>query len=55
MNNKIPSNFDLPKLVEILYYPKLHFVSILKLAKRGKVRNTYLANIEAEIVKVKVL
>ena len=43
MNNKIPSNFDLPKLVEILYYPKL------------QVGNTYLANIEAEIVKVKVL
>ena len=38
MNNKIPSNFDLPKLVEILYYPKLHFVTlvtILKLAKKG--------------------
>ena len=33
MNNKIPSNFDLEKLVEMLYYPKLHF-ALLVVCKR---------------------
>ena len=41
------------------YYPKFHFIALLATLKSshelGKVENTNLAKIEAEIVKAKVL
>ena len=59
MNIIITLNFDFPKLVEMLYYPNIAFCNPCnnsKIGKKGaKVENTCLANIEAEIVKVKLL
>ena len=59
MNIIITFDFDFPKLVEMFYYPNISFCNPCNnsdIGKTGaKVENTYLANFEAEIVKVKVL